>query len=273
MAKAGYSAERKDRGRLERGWAKSPNGVTGKLSAVAVSFQKPIHHQIRVPEGAAITVAVAICEGWHDEPGRRILDLNVEGDEAKHVDTIADLGKNKPGLFSFHAQDKNGDRLIDLKVSAAAKASDKNAILNGFWVFPAEEKPADAAVLSGESDSKALLVCYAGQSDADSRNDVVLVHVTNKSGTPQIIAPKVLVQSGLKIDFPEDRRIRVDSHETVCCTEKIASVKKRKVEMRRRSGDDACADHDRAGQDGLVSRRFIAAADASKARPPRWPGR
>ncbi len=232
MSKPGFSAERKDRGYTERNWAKPAAGVTEKLSAVAVSSQKPIHYQIRVPEGKSVAVALGICEGWHGETGKRILDLNVEGADPRQVDTIADLGKNKAGVFLFPAKDANGDGLIDLKVAADPKASDKNAILNGFWVFPASKIPKGEAILSGESDSAAALVRYAGQSDADSRNDVVLVRVTNKSGTVRKIEPKVLIRSGKKIDIRGDNRVRIDSHETVLCTEKISAVEKRKTDNR-----------------------------------------
>jgi hypothetical protein len=230
MSKDGFSAERKDRGKTERGWAKPAAGVTEDLSAVAVSFQKPIHYQIRVPQGCTPNIVVGLCEGWHDEPGRRILDISVEGAEPRQVDTVADLGKNKAGVFQFCAVDKNGDGLIDLKVSATDKATDKNAILNGFWVFQgkASGNQDESVVLSGRSDANAALVCYAGRSDADSRNDVVLVHVTNKGDSSQTITPKVLVRSAMKIDLPNDRQIQVDSHETVICTEQVASLNKEK---------------------------------------------
>jgi hypothetical protein len=79
LSQPGFSAGRKDRGRMERNWAQPPAGVTEKLGDVAVSFQQPVHYQIGVPADAAVTVALGICEGWHDEAGRRILDLNVEG--------------------------------------------------------------------------------------------------------------------------------------------------------------------------------------------------
>jgi hypothetical protein len=228
LAKDGFSAERKDRGKTERGWANPAAGVTEKLSCVAVSAGKPIHYQIRAPQGESVNVAVAFCEGWHDESGKRILDVNVEGAESRQVDTIADLGKNKAGLFTFAAKDANGDGLIDVKVAAAEKASDKNAILNGFWVFPAGKTPDSAAILSGRSDADASLVSYAGQSDADARNDVVLIHVTNKGTAAQKIEPQVVVRSTMKMDILGEKRVQVDSHEVVICTEPIASATKRK---------------------------------------------
>ena len=87
--------------------------------------------------------------------------------------------RTSPALFWFDAKDVNNDGLIDLTVTAAKNAKDKNTILNGFWVFDASVKRDDAAVLSGSLDSQAISVNYAGQPDFDSRKDFILVHVTN----------------------------------------------------------------------------------------------
>jgi hypothetical protein len=63
---------------------------------------------------------------------------------------------------------------------------------------------------------------------SDARNDIVLVHVTNRGDKPQTIEPKVIVHSGKKIECLDEKQIRVDSHETVICTEKVATVKEQK---------------------------------------------
>ena len=257
MAKPGYSAERKDRGKLERNWAKPAAEITEKLAAVAVSSPKPIHYQIRVPAGESAIVAAAFCEGWHDEPGRRILDVSAEGAEPRQVDPVAEWGKNMAGLLAFKARDVNGDGLIDLTVAAAAKASDKNAILNGFWVFPAGEKLDDDAVLSGESDSRAALVCYAGQSDADARNDVVLVSVTNKGAAAQTVAPKVVVQSGAADRFARQRPRASRYPRNGAMHRKSRFDKKAEKRKRRRSGDDTRATVDQAGRKRLVCRGLL----------------
>ena len=114
-----------------------------------MGWNRPIEYQIKPAAGASVTVALAFCEGWHDQTGRRVLDLSVEGAPAQKVDTVADLGKNVAGAFWFDAQDVNGDGLIDVKISADDKAQDKNTILNALWVFDAPVKHDNAALLAG----------------------------------------------------------------------------------------------------------------------------
>ena len=91
-----------------------------------------------LPPGATRRVALALCEGWWGEPGKRVQVLRVEGAEPKTVDTVADIGKNKAAAFWFDAKDINGDGKIEIVVDAASQAADKNTILNGLWVFPAD---------------------------------------------------------------------------------------------------------------------------------------
>ncbi|MBN2579146.1 MAG: hypothetical protein JXB10_09165 [Pirellulales bacterium] len=227
-----FTAVRKDRPNVMRNWAKLPAGVTEKLSAIAVGGNHPIIYQIKVPKGAAATVVLGLCESWHDRPGRRIMDLSVEGAPPKKVDTVADIGKNVADAFWFNAQDADHDGLIELKVTAAKDAQDKNAILNGFWVFDAPVGHDDAALLAGKLDAQAGLACYAGQRDNESRNDVILVHVANKGDAPKTVRPKVIVESLLNLKSLDKDRVRVDDHETVLATAKVASVTMRKNDQR-----------------------------------------
>lgn len=216
---------------LIRNWAKPPAGVNKKLATIAGGKPKPVKYQVKVPPGASVVVAIALCEGWHDQDGQRVLDLSVEGAPVKTVDTVANLGKNVVGAFWFDAKDANNDGLIDLSVSAAKNAKDKNPILNGFWVFDKPVQHDDAALLAGNLDAQAASVNYAEQPDLQSRKDFILVNVLNTGNAAQTIQPKVIVQSRLPVEMLDgDQKIQVDSHETVLCTEKVSSVKKTKVE-------------------------------------------
>ncbi len=128
-----------ERNGLVRNWAELSADVTKQLATIAGGNPSPIYYQIKTKPGASAAVAVALCEGWHDQIGQRVLDITVEGASPRTVDTVADLGKNVAGLFWFDAKDVNRDGLIDLSVKAAKDAKDKNTILNGFWVFEAFE--------------------------------------------------------------------------------------------------------------------------------------
>ena len=97
-----------------------------------------IRYELAVPAGASRRVALALCEGWWKETGKRVQVLRVEGAEPKTVDTVADIGQNQAAAFWFDAKDANGDGQIDIAVEAAPQAADKNTILNGLWVFAAD---------------------------------------------------------------------------------------------------------------------------------------
>jgi hypothetical protein len=215
---------------LVRRWANPPAGVARQLATIAGSRPDPVEYQIRVQPGAAVTAAVGFCEGWHDQPGQRVLDVSVEGAPLRTVDTVADFGKNVAGVLWFDAKDTNGDGLIDLRVTAAESAKDKNAILNGFWVFDKDVNRDDAAVLSGSLDAQAASVNYAEQPDFDSRKDFIMVRVTNTGSSARRVTPKVIVNSVLPLETLGNDRVQIDFHETVLCTEKVASLKKQKTD-------------------------------------------
>ncbi|MBN2024251.1 MAG: hypothetical protein JW809_15820 [Pirellulales bacterium] len=219
-----YTAQRTDGSAVERNWAKPAGEVTPKLSSIELHGAGPIRHKIAVPPGASVTVALGLCESWHDAPGKRVMDLRVEGALARRVDMIADLGRHVAGAFWFDAKDADGDGFITLAVGPAKDSQDKNAILNGFWVFDNVEKD-DAALVAGKLDGQAALVHYAGQRDNLSRNDVILVHVTNNGAEAKTIEPKVLVDSQRPLVTFDDH-VQVDGHELVVATHPIASVKK-----------------------------------------------
>ncbi len=68
---------------------------------------------LTVPPGASRRVALALCEGWWKETGKRVQVLRVEGDRPETVDTVADIGQNQPAAFWFDARDADADGRID----------------------------------------------------------------------------------------------------------------------------------------------------------------
>ncbi|MGA7703011.1 MAG: hypothetical protein WCB27_25730 [Thermoguttaceae bacterium] len=215
---------------IERNWAKPPEGVNQQLSAAVVGWGGPIRYRIKAPPGGKAVVAVGLCEGWHDQVGQRVIDIAVEGARKRTVDPVAELGKNGAGVYWFEAKDIDNDGMIDLIVTAAKNARDKNAILNAFWVFEPSVMRDAAAVLSGSFDAQAISVTYAGQPDLFSRKDFILVHVTNNGDSVQTIEPKAIVTSALRLDTINDCETQVDSHERILCTENVKGLKKRKAD-------------------------------------------
>jgi hypothetical protein len=130
--------QRLDSGGTNRDWAKPPAGTDPSLRHIAVHMGGNLRYELAVAAGSSRRVALALCEGWWKEAGKRVQVLRVEGTEPKAVDTVADIGQNKAAAFWFDGKDANADGKIEIAVDAAPQAADKNTILNGLWVFAAD---------------------------------------------------------------------------------------------------------------------------------------
>jgi len=207
---------RLDHGGMIRNWAKPPAGLDPSLQHIAISTRGGIQYEFAVPPGASRRVALALCEGWWSETGKRVQILRVEGAEPKTVDTVADIGKNKAAAFWFDAKDADNDGNITIEITR--RGTDKYAILNGLWIFPADQPPDSEALLSGR------LKPLARMSDAKpagpARNDLILVHVTNKGAAARTVQPKLIVDSKLGVRH-EEQRIIVNEHETITSSLKM----------------------------------------------------
>jgi hypothetical protein len=208
---------RLDGGGMNHNWAHPTGAVAAELKDIAVHMRGSLQFEVSV---SSCRVALALCEGWWGEPGKRLLTLRVEGAEPKTVDTVADIGKNKAAAFWFGAKDTNGDGKIEITVEPDSKGSDKSAFLNGLWIFPAGTKADDAALLAGKMNTTALAQLRSAVPAGPARNDLVLVHVTNTGKEPRTIQPKLLVHSTLGFRRA-DQRVVVNGHETITSSLKM----------------------------------------------------
>jgi hypothetical protein len=210
-------------------WAHPPKGVNPWLGTIAVHMGGSIRYAVHVEPKARATVALALCEGYHDGAGRRVQVLRVEGAEPRTVDTIGDLGKNVAGAFWFDARDADGDGRIAVEVAAHESASDKNTILNALWVFEPAVEADDAALLAGRLDGKALADVYPSNRDAvdATRNDVLLVQVTNTGKEPRQVSPCLMAEAyvPLRADL-EGQRLAVSDREAVFASRRIVAAKR-----------------------------------------------
>jgi hypothetical protein len=216
------TVRRLDGDATNKNWAKPPEGAEVSLGDIALHYGGSLHYELTVAHGDSRHVALALCEGWWADVGKRVQVLRVEGAKPQTVDTVADIGKNKLSAFWFDAKDVNGDGRIDIAIDAAPQAADKNTILNGLWVFPADAKADTPALFAGKLNSKALGGANLATSGAPSRNDVILVHVKNIGPGPRAFHPQLIVDTTLGTDREEDR-ILINHHETVTCSLKTAA--------------------------------------------------
>jgi len=183
---------RADGGGSQANWAQPAAPAAASLRNIDVHNGGSLRYDVRATEGR---IALALCEGWWGEPGKRVQVLRVEGAAPRTVDTVADIGKNKAAAFWFDAKDTDGDGRIAVTVDAADCAGDKNTILNGLWFFPPGEKTDDGALLAGRLDSAAVTHLAVGQGSGPSRNDVILVRVTNKGAEPRTLQPRLVLDT------------------------------------------------------------------------------
>jgi hypothetical protein len=217
--------QRLDAGGVNRNWAKPPAQVDPALRHIAVHMGGNIHYQLTVPAGASRRVALALCEGWWKETGKRVQVLRVEGAEPKTVDAVADIGQNKAAAFWFEGRDANGDGLLDMAVEAAAAAADKNTILNGLWIFAANVQPDSEALLAGTMNSLAQARLNTAQRGGPARNDLILVRVTNPGAAARTLHPRLTVDTTLPFSFqPEAQRALVNDHETVTASLRMTGL-------------------------------------------------
>jgi hypothetical protein len=225
--------QRLDSGGTNGGWAKPPAGLDPSLRNIAVNMGGSIRYELTVPLGATRRVALALCEGWWNETGKRVQVLRVEGAEPKTVDTVADIGQNKAAAFWFYAKDANNDGTIQIAVEAAPQATDKNTILNGLWIFAPEQKPDSEALLAGKLNSIALARMKAITPGGPARNDLIMVRVSNKSDAARTLQPQLIVDTTLACVFqPEEQCVTVNDRETVTASLKMTGLANEKESRR-----------------------------------------
>jgi len=226
QVKASPSAlQRLDTGGVNRDWAKPPASLDPSLRHIAVHMGGNIRYELAVPVGVSRRVALALCEGWWNETGKRMEVLRVEGAPPKTIDTVADIGQNKAAAFWFDAKDTDGDGKIEIAVEAAAQAVDKNTILNGLWVFAVDQKPDSEALLAGKLNSAALARMDAIKPGGPARNDLILVRVTNKRTEARTVQPRVVVDTMLAFAFEaEAQRVVINDHEMVTASLRMTGL-------------------------------------------------
>ena len=204
-----------------RNWAAPTVPCDPAFRHIAVGWKEPIRYRFRAGAGARYTVVLGLCEGWHPEPGRRVLDLQVEGKTRRTVDLVREYGRNVPVVLPLEARDENADGWIEVAVAAAKDSPDDNTILNVLWVF-AGEAPAPDQLLAGKSDRPALVHVACGLEDGPAgppRHDVLLVRLTNTGPAEARVTPLVTLESERQVAPGQDRRrIAIDAVTQVTCT-------------------------------------------------------
>jgi len=216
---------RTDEGGMLMNWANPPSGTDPSIKNIAVHMGGNIHYQMSVEKGAPRVIALVWCEGYWKEPGHRVQTLNVEGAERRTADVVAEAGPNQPVVFWFHATDVNGDGKINISVEAAPQAGDNNTAINGLWVFGAETRSENEALLSGNMDSKALATMHRVNQQGPGRDDIILVRVKNTGNQARMIQPQLLINTALPFSFlPDEQKAMINFLETVTASLRMSDI-------------------------------------------------
>ena len=107
--------------------------VRSILSSEAGNLQ----YWIRVPKGARGTIAVAVGEACWAEPGRRIMDILIDGRvRASRIDPIAVAGgSHRLAVIACQAEDLNGDGMLHVQIVTSKGSPDHVTLDAGLWWF------------------------------------------------------------------------------------------------------------------------------------------
>jgi len=148
--------EAKSGATVTRNWARPNTDCAPCFRHVFVGFGQPLDFRFAAAGGRKFRVALGLIEGWHAEPGKRPVQVEVEGQGARALDLVKEYGRNVPVVLQFPALDTDGDGKVAVSVRPVGGAEDRNTILSALWVFPADAAHRDEDILAGKADSLAL---------------------------------------------------------------------------------------------------------------------
>ena len=121
----------------------------------AFSQRAPVRCEFAVRPTTGYQVFVGLTEAHWDEPGRRIIDLEINGSRVATLDTFHEK-KNTPHGHLFPARSDASGR-IHILLRPNPKAEDKNPAVCGFLLFPGNVELDPDAIVHGRG-PKALVV-------------------------------------------------------------------------------------------------------------------
>jgi hypothetical protein len=141
---------------VQRDWAQPQGGSASCFRHVMVGWNQPLVFRFPAEPKAKYHVAMGLIEGWHAEPGKRPLQIRIEGKTIRTLDLVQECGRNVPLVLSLAAEDQDGDGAIRLGVWPVDGAEDRNTILSGLWIFGADRAPSTEQIRVGGAAQAAL---------------------------------------------------------------------------------------------------------------------
>jgi hypothetical protein len=143
---------------VSRNWGKPKKECDERFRDILVGYNRPLTFTFPAEGEKKYRIVFGLIESWHEDAGKRPLDLRVEGKLVRQVDLIAEYGRHQPVVLAFETKDENGNGFLEMSIRAVAKAEDRNTILTALWVFENDNTPSDQQILLGQADSRALAI-------------------------------------------------------------------------------------------------------------------
>lgn len=221
--------ERVDSQSVIKNWAKPTTDFDKDFRHIAVGWGKPIHYRFKCEKNKKYIIALGLCEGWHTNAGKRILELQIEGKTRATVDLVKEKGRNIPAVYQFVASDENNDGWIDIVSAASERGTDSNAILNVIWVFPENTHVSEKELLNERYSAQPIIRISCGEPDFGSKSpraDIMIVNYRNEGTAPVRFTPVVTVDYDEPITRIENskRKLFINSQTRMFLTEDCEEI-------------------------------------------------
>ena len=221
------SIERYDSRRIEKGWSKPRASCDSAFYDVAygvkgLSGEGVVDLHVKVKPGATYSVALGFCEGKYDTSGVRTMRIYVEGTEQKDIDPVKDFGTHIPGVYFFNAKDVNNDGTLNIVVSNKPGAIDRDAFVNGIWLFNKTAPPADS-IIAGKEDKTAAIYAHCADIRMPERRYQMLVTLKNTGNADNTFNP-VLKYAGIEEIIKQGNTIHIGDETVVSASTNIDSL-------------------------------------------------
>ena len=247
---------------MERNWAAPVAACESAFRHAAMDRKMVVHYRFHAEKGHRYTVVLGFCEGADNQPGARLLDIEIEARARRRLDLAAEYGRNVPVLIPLEAQDEDGDGLVDVAVVPDNDCKDPWSLLNVLWVFDGTPALNLGELLLGRSSVPALAHVACGEDDGLLKHspsvNVVQVHLRNMSATAAMTAPEFVVESR-DAAKPGNQEVMFGDW-TATGTEPLADVKVEKGKATLRFGQKTLA----AGEERTVAVSLWREARASE---------
>jgi len=221
------SIERYDSRRAEFGWSRPSQSCDSAFYDVAygkkgLSGEGIVEFHIKVLPGASFQVVLGFCEGKYDKPGIRAMRIYAEGGAQRDIDPVADFGAHVPGVYTLRAVDADKDGILTIVVGNKPGAKDRDAIVNGLWLFNGNA-PAAASIIAGKENTHAALYARCAYVDMPSRRYHDLVTLQN-TGSASITFYPVIRYAGVESLSRTGNTIRIGRETVIDSDRSVDSV-------------------------------------------------